>query len=77
MMTKNIFGAFVNCTDNDVASHVERLAEQCKIALIEGRTYTAAFRQVWFELYDGTMLSLGSELVISDEYTKTENPFLI
>lgn len=77
MMTKNIFGAFVNCTDNDVASHVERLAEQCKIALIEGRTYTAAFRQVWFELYDGTMLSLGSELVIRDEYTKTENPFLI
>ena len=77
MMTKNIFGAFVNCTDNDVASHVERLAEQCKIALIEGRTYNAAFRQVWFELYDGTMVSLGSELVIRDEYTKTENVGLV
>lgn len=77
MMTKIIFGAYVNCTSEEVASHVERLANECKIALIEGRTYTAAFRQVWFELYDGTMLSLGSELVIRDEYTKTENPFVV
>lgn len=76
MKTFEIFGAFVNCTDNDVASHVERLAEQCKIALIEGRTYTAEVRQVWAERYDGKMVSLGSELAIRDEYTKTENTFM-
>lgn len=77
MITKIICGAFVNCTNEEVASHVERLAEQCKIALIEGRTYTAAFRQVWAERYDGKMVSLGSELAIRDEYTKTENVGLV
>lgn len=71
METIEILGAYVNCT-TETASHVERLARNCEIPLIEGRTYTAEFRQVWDENYDGAMVSLGHVLVIRDEYTKTE-----